>query len=82
MLVQKGTETKMAVIIVNWDDSNTIAVPYDPIKLGVGYNIGDNCVYEDVYGEFDTMHVDASAQSFTNIDPHFHAAFYVKCLPW
>lgn len=84
MLVNGDTgSVRMAVLIVNWDDKNEVAsVEYDPIKLGVAFNPTDNCVYEDVYGEFETMNVDASPQTFTNIDPHFHMAFYVKCLPW
>jgi hypothetical protein len=47
----------MAVLIVNWDDTNTVDVTYDPVKHGVANGVSFNCVYEDVYGKFDTMRV-------------------------
>ena len=59
MLVQKNLDVYMAVLIVNWDDTNEQDVIYDPIKHNVGVANG-NCVYEDVYGVQDKREVPAN----------------------
>ena len=35
MIVQRDIEVNMAVLIVNWDDENSIDVQYDPVRNGV-----------------------------------------------
>lgn len=83
VLVQSDITVKMAVIIVNWDDSETLNVDYDPIKHSVAFQTTDSCTYEDVYGNSTkSFQTDANPYTFKDIEPHFHEAFYIKCLPW
>ena len=52
MLVQRDNDVAMAVLMINWDDENTVDVTYDPVKLGIATSTTFNCQYEDVYGKF------------------------------
>jgi hypothetical protein len=71
----------MGVLVVNWDDVQFFAEAINLVDLSIATGTGDTCKYTDLYtGE--TKSASGAAIITSEIAPHSHAVYRVKCLPW
>ena len=72
---------QMAVLGVNWDDTNLATLDLDLQKAGIASDLTNNCVVTDVYTGAKT-NVNGGVQTFKDVAAHGHVAKKIKCLPW
>ena len=73
----------MAVLGVNWDDTQTQDLTLDLVALQIASNTYDNCETIDLRSKERSINRhNAGPQTFKDIKPHDHIAVKIKCLPF